>query len=328
MNQDKYISLIIKQLSEKLSIEEEKLLNEWISSDNANCAIKDKLVASWNKANHYKEEISLNEKEAWNKISSQLSDEKTEANGPTPTKTIPIWKRPLSIAASLLFLMASSWFFISDTDIKPVNYSTAANETLAITLPDGSLINLNENSQLAYIKENGQRNVDLSGEAYFDVSHNVSQPFIVKSNNTTTKVLGTEFNINSRSNNLTEVSLFKGKVSFTGADQNLILLPGDMVKYSAAENKIEKHYIENKNTIAWKTKELKFTNDKLENVVKTLATYFDKKIELKLNGHSCVFTSNFKNPDYNEVIDVLKFTYNLNIESNNNSDVINIKDCK
>lgn len=329
MNQEKYISLIIKQFSEKLSSEEEKVLSEWESSDITNRKLKDKLKASWDKAKHYKEDVNVNEKDAWSNISSKLHVETKRTTNPNIPKTIPIWRRPLSIAASLLVLAACSWFLLSDANGQKISYSTNTNETLDITLPDGSLIYLNENSQIAYLEEEGQRNVNLNGEAFFDVSHDAANPFVVKSNNTTTTVLGTKFNINAKSNELTEVSLYEGKVSFDGADQkSTILLPGNMIRHSSNQNKTELLPFKNENAIAWKTKELKFENDKIEEVIKTIEAYFDREIELKLNGNDCVFTSNFKDPKYNDVIEVLKFTYDLSIESRNSSDIINIKDCK
>jgi len=329
MNQDQYISLIIKQLSGSLSAEEEKLLSEWESSDIANSKLKDRLVASWDKADHYKEDITVDEQDAWSNISSKLDQNSSKATSTLSIKTIPIWRRPLSIAASLLVLFACSWFFLADAKVQTISYSTDTNETLDITLPDGSLISLNESSQLAYVEEDGQRNVSLSGEAFFDVTHDPANPFVVRSNNTSTTVLGTQFNINSVSTDITEVSLFEGKVSFSGDDQkSSILLPGNMIRYSSNQNKTEILPIKNDNTIAWKTKELKFTNDKIEEVVKTLETYFDKEIRLELNGNSCLFTSTFKDPAYNDVIEVLKFTYDLSVDSNENSDIINIKNCK
>jgi len=329
MNQDQYISLIIKQLSESLSAEEEKQLSEWVSTDIANSKLKDKLVASWDKTDHYKEDIFIDEEDAWSNISAELNSDASKATSPANTKIIPFWKRPLSIAASFLVLIACSWFLLSYSNGQTVNYSTNTKETLDITLPDGSLINLNENSQLAYVEEDGKRNVNLRGEAFFDVSHDAASPFVVKSNNTSTTVLGTQFNINGTSTSVTEVSLFEGKVSFSGADEeSTILLPGNMIRYARTQNKTELIPIKDENSIAWKTKELKFKDDKLEEVVKTLETYFDKKIELKLNGNTCAFTSNFKDPEYNEVIEVFNFTYDMSIESSNNSDIINIKDCK
>ena len=329
MNQDQYISLIIKQLSESLSAEEEKQLSEWVSKDIANIKLKDKLSASWDKADHYKEDITLDEKDAWSNISAKLNKGASKATNPSEINIIPIWRRPLSIAASLLALITCSWFLLSDVGGQAVNYSTNANETLDITLPDGSLINLNENSQLAYVEEDGKRNVNLSGEAFFDVSHDAANPFVVKSNNTTTTVLGTQFNINASSNQVTKVSLFEGKVSFEVADQeSTILMPGNILTYGKGENKTEVRSFENENAIAWKTKEFNFKNEKLETVIKTLETYLDIKLDVKLNGNACVFTGKFVDPNYDGVRSLLASIYEFSMENIKGKEIIIIKNCE
>ena len=104
-----------------------------------------------------------------------------------------------------------------------------------IALPDGSKVWLNAESRLTYPKSFSgicTRHVYLTGEAYFDVTENKSQPFIVETSNLQIKVLGTVFNVKSYDGEKNiETTLVKGSVLIEGtaADPNLkpILLKED-----------------------------------------------------------------------------------------------------
>jgi len=92
----------------------------------------------------------------------------------------------------------------------------------AYTLPDGSSVNLKGHSQLSYLKTfNGEsREVKLSGEADFDVSHDPGRPFIVHTGDIHTKVLGTAFNITT-SDKAISVTVMRGLVEVSNNRQVL-----------------------------------------------------------------------------------------------------------
>jgi len=87
-----------------------------------------------------------------------------------------------------------------------------------IQLPDGSVVRLNSSSSLTYDKNFGKnvREVNLTGEAFFDVTKDSSHPFIIHTNVIDIKVLGTAFNVKSYPNDaITETSLIRGTVEVT-----------------------------------------------------------------------------------------------------------------
>src|SRR5690606_7283691 len=93
--------------------------------------------------------------------------------------------------------------------------SNARGEKSKVILPDGTVIDLNYESILKYPKKFNDtiRQVELTGEAFFDVYHIDNYPFIVKTGVLETQVYGTSFNINSfDENQKLEVSLVTGKV--------------------------------------------------------------------------------------------------------------------
>jgi transmembrane sensor len=86
-----------------------------------------------------------------------------------------------------------------------------------VVLPDGTVVKLNAGSRLTYDKEYGStiREVNLMGEAFFDVVKNKEKPFIIHTKKITIKVLGTTFNVKSYPNETTETSLVRGSIEVT-----------------------------------------------------------------------------------------------------------------
>lgn len=323
MNQEYYITLISKQLSGTLSEKESVQLKEWTSENSANASLRKQVEKSWENANHYKSNLEVNEDAAWESIMGKLNQDVVNP-APTKTKVIPLWKRPLSIAATLLLLIAGSWFFINNSAEEIMNYSTANNETKNFVLPDGSKVTLNENSELTYDANAGNRLLNLSGEGFFEVTHNKEKPFIVNAHGTTTTVLGTVFNVDANIKDQVEVTLMEGKVSFEAPDlKKIILAPKQKVNYTKGQNDLALTTVKNENNVAWKTKKLNFKDTKITKVVETINEYFDKDLLLELKDSTCLFTGSFPNPNYNEVLEVLKFTYDLEIENNTSRLIIN-----
>lgn len=145
------------------------------------------------------------------------------------------------------------------------------------TLPDGSSVNLKENSQLNYLKTfNGEsREVKLSGEADFDVSHDPDRPFIVHTGEIHTKVLGTAFNITA-SDKAISVTVIRGLVEVSNnihvleqvkAAEQLTFYPDNQIfKKISIRDAQQKTSIENA---------LNFNGTSLEEVATRLENQFD-----------------------------------------------------
>lgn len=113
---------------------------------------------------------------------------------------------------------------------------TAHHQIKELTLPDGTHVWLNRASRLEWISssDNKERRVMLSGEARFAVAPDPGKPFLVRTNETTTRVLGTEFNVEAYpGEEEVKVSLLSGKVAFADSRDSSasILTPGNMVRY-------------------------------------------------------------------------------------------------
>ena len=143
-----------------------------------------------------------------------------------------------AIAASVLLACILSVHILNnvyDTDRITENIvSYVATDKMQVVLPDGSLIWLKPGSELSYDKEgfDTERVVTLEGEACFDIRHNQHNPFVVKTNLISVKVLGTIFNLKT-TEDVAETTLIRGLVLLqnTEGKEIMYLKPDHQVSY-------------------------------------------------------------------------------------------------
>ncbi|MGV3763192.1 FecR family protein [Parapedobacter sp.] len=154
-----------------------------------------------------------------------------------------------------------------------------------ITLSDGTRVWLNSNSTLKFPQEFSpeERLVEISGEAYFEVSHDSQRPFIVKSNYQEITVLGTTFNIKAYSEDgLNTTTLIEGSVRVRGNDSRdqLQLLPGEAaIAGKSRQLKIQTGDVEQ--AISWKKGEFNFNRTPFEEVAKQIARWYNLELEYR-----------------------------------------------
>lgn len=158
--------------------------------------------------------------------------------------------------AAAILLVASAGLFAllqinkGEKNSSPVSYvnevSTRPGSKSKIQLPDGSMVWLNAGSKLTYTKDFGKKNreVMLTGEAFFDVTKNPEKPFLIQTNSINIKVLGTAFNVKAYpEDKQTETSLIRGNIEVTiknRPNDKIFLSPSEKLvveNSSVAENK-------------------------------------------------------------------------------------------
>lgn len=313
---NKYIKLLSKKLTKGASLEEKEQLEQWANENSDQKAFVDETTKAWELSKNYAEQLSVDTNSAWDKFETKL-----ESNSVQPTLVrsfVSYWK-----AAAVIGLVTTSllWFAIQNrTEAVPVLeiVETGANEQKELTLPDGSVVLLNENSRLAYAKEFDVREVSLEGEAFFDVTKQNGQSFEIKTNTTKTRVLGTSFNVRAYDKMPVEVAVITGKVAVesieAGTKASVVLLPNEAVVYDAIAKKMEKNKQATNNSLAWKTQELVFDNMALGTVIETLERYFEVEIEGDPKILNCHYTGTFKEPKLEEVFNTIAFTFPTDLE--------------
>ncbi len=196
-------------------------------------------------------------------------------------------------------------------------------KTFEVHFTDGSSVHLNAGSRLSYPKNfdaHDARQVSLVGEAYFKIAKS-TKPFLVHTEDLSTKVLGTEFNVSAYADDATkEIVLVEGSVELlqdtpehTPAN---ILIPNQRATKTNTENTLFIENVDVKNHIAWMDGVLIFNSDTIAGIIKKLERRFNIRIdntyeklqELRFNGR-------FQDENLDEILKTMKahtdFSYAL-----------------
>jgi transmembrane sensor len=166
-------------------------------------------------------------------------------------------------------------------------YVTGDADQKILTLKDGSVIHMNQNSEIHINSDphSAKRQIQLRGEAYFQVTHNPERIFRVESGNAVIEVLGTEFNVRNTEHGELHVAVTDGSVSLisssSGNQQDAVILEkGQNTIFNSHTNQmvVENHGVQN--YLAWRTGRLVFEDLPLETVCVQLQ---------RLYGISCSF---------------------------------------
>lgn len=200
-----------------------------------------------------------------------------------------LWLKASAIAASITLLLGISNYISFHEGYKRLNSQMVEmvnpmGMRSSIILSDGTRVILNAGTTLSYPTAfvAGKREVKVSGEAFFEVSHDKEHPFIVSAENIKVKVLGTKFNVKAYDDDDNiEVTLEEGKVGVGLDTRNLIRLnPGQQVKYMKATNRFIKRDVRLKNYTAWVCGKFYFANQPLEKIAKQLERNFNVQIDI------------------------------------------------
>ncbi|REA62642.1 hypothetical protein DSL64_06870 [Dyadobacter luteus] len=202
------------------------------------------------------------------------------------------------IAAGLLMIIGIGVFallnrfalseFVYESSL--VSVSTGKNQKKKIKLSDGSLLWLNESTSVKYpasFEPDARKVILVEGEVYFDIKRDEKRPFLVSAAGTTTKVLGTAFNIRSYSHlQNVQVTVTRGKVAVEKSVCNdtrkitKVLLPNEQVSVDLKTREIKKVAVNSANSVAWTAGKLLFDNESLGNILAVIENKFDVHVSL------------------------------------------------
>ena len=192
-----------------------------------------------------------------------------------------------------------------------------------ISLPDGTKVHLNADSKLRYgTNFNGkQRQVELIGEAFFDVVKDADSPFIVKTGDIQIRALGTSFSVQAYPDdrNITTY-LSEGSVIVSSSHQSLKLNPGEAAVYSLTDTQMTKNREDDERLYtAWMNNEMVFDDEPIINIIKQLERNYNVKFEIKSDKlKSFTFTGTLKNASLQSTLYALQFTSSIYYKQKNN----------
>lgn len=175
-----------------------------------------------------------------------------------------------------------------------VSYNTLFNprgsKVAIISLADGTKVWLNTASTLRYFSSvgKGERKVELTGEAYFEVARDASRPFVVAANGINTEVLGTHFNVNRYPDEaVAQVTLLEGSIKVTRDRSTSVLKPGQQARVNHSIEVIKNADVEA--AVAWKNGQFNFEDQPVANVLKQVGRWYDVDIRYEKEIPGIVF---------------------------------------
>ncbi|ATL46059.1 hypothetical protein COR50_02150 [Chitinophaga caeni] len=235
-------------------------------------------------------------------------------------RSVSVWKALgwSAAAAAVVAFVALLWMNMLDRVREPIISEPLANNEVRsdsivskhvqfVHLPDGSTVLLGENSQLEYDMDFNRthRVVTLKGEGYFDIKKNESKPFIVKSGEIQTVVLGTSFNMKAYPDQpKVTVTVTRGKVRVEGYNENFgIVLPDQQLAINKDAKTITLSQVDVKKEIAWKDRYLVLDDISMEDAAVILGDKYHCKILFaNENLKHCRISATFSNEQSLEVV--------------------------
>ncbi len=270
------------------SSESEKLLN-WLKESKENLRYYFAAKRAWLEEKTPEEEKFPDD--SWNRL--KLRTVVSEEDGANKDRSWGITFKKLSVAASVLILLGISSFLgiklkeVYEFDQTVHEISVPKGARTSLTLPDGTNVWLNSGTTLKYKSDFGRknRNINLSGEAFFDVRQQDNSAFTVNTRDMDIRVLGTRINVKSYpEDNMTETTLITGKAELLIADRQkdyspVSLSPNQKVTYSRDTDTLFYQQIEDaEECSAWKDGRLRFRSETLKNIARDLERFYNVEI--------------------------------------------------
>ena len=304
---------IYKYLEGKATEAEQYRLLKWLRNKE-NRFVFNSFSLEWKKGLD-ESQIPKENKEAWNRIQTEML-QKGYQQWQHSGKTQSFFKY-----AAIFFFVVSIVSIVWKWNVSQTAETTnelftnvfAENGQISkVILPDGSLVWLNSGSKITYsnLFGNANRNIKLTGEAYFDVAHNEELPMVVSCGELKVKVLGTEFNVAAYDEmNGIDVVLEKGAVELL--DSKVLtfqyqLKPGEMAKFNKTNRNLRISEVNTTKFTSWKDGIMNIYDQPLDKVVKKLETRYNQKFKYSNEIKHYRYTFTIKNESMNEIINLMK----------------------
>lgn len=297
--------------------------------------------------------------EKWSRLSSRISNSEEQSTNiiPFSQKKAKIFWGVRVAAAAVVITITTIGYLLHQQNRKQYP-STNAKESLEIVvnvpngerkkiiLPDSTSIQLNSGSQLVYNKNfgEGNREVRLTGEAFFEVTKDAEHPFLVNTNRMTVKVLGTVFNVKAyNTKEDIETTVVEGKVEVSlneGSEKKVILLPNEKISLKndglvkTGNNSIAPHVgisyeVKTVNSnikqsgipeeVAWIKEKVIFTDETFETVALKMERWYNVRIHFDNEKmKSALINGDFEKVDINKAMQILQMLVGFKYTIHNN----------
>ena len=259
----------------------------------------------------------------------------------SPQNRFIIPKSKWGIASVIIVAIGISiWFsdFTSMDNTSPnrADYMTkvsARGQKLTVRLSDGSIVKLNSESKIIYpqsFENTSSREIQLTGEAFFEVTKDETKPFVITSGELVTSVLGTSFNIKAYPKEETiSVTVATGRVRVETKTNSLskqmeILTPGQQGFFDKKNTDLMKSEVDLEKFLSWKDNKIVFDDLPFIEAITILERWFDQEITFEdpQDAADCYISGKFENESLDNILDGLKFLKGFDYQILNNKSIL------
>lgn len=331
---DKIDKLIFKYFDDSCTADEARQVLEWFDTPEGQAFLKKNLNADIERIDEELVRYMVPGLDSGKLLNSIRKKIRVGRYTP-PDKKQDSLKSWLKVAATVLVIVTASLFAYSSwqTDTgdmeepTPAHYATADDQQREITLSDGSTIRLNSNSEvwITHDYSGEKREVQLSGEAYFDVVHDSGRPFFIYTNGATVEVLGTAFNVKALpSGRDVQLAVMDGRVSFASADDSaenpaVVLKQGQFGYMDLEKHTIDIEEFGVENYTNWIKGRLVFDQLTLDRVCLQLDRFYDLQCSYSdASLRKLTLTADFSNDSLEKTLSVISLSLGIQFEKSGN----------
>ncbi|MDR1371031.1 MAG: DUF4974 domain-containing protein [Dysgonamonadaceae bacterium] len=224
-------------------------------------------------------------------------------------------KRFIDVAAVLLILVFCAQLYLKPQKIESFEIVAGQGKKTSLTLSEGSKVVINSGSKIIYDSNYNlkDRSLKLEGEAFFDVKYDPEKPFIVECKDIKIKVLGTSFDVKAyQVEDHISIVLTSGKIKLTTPKEEIEMFPNDRIVYNKTTQITILEKINTENYMDWMQDYLRFENESLGVIMKTISQIYNVKIVFEDPGlETQRFTGTIDNTSINSVLDAIKLTSSI-----------------
>lgn len=321
-DQQKRAEQIGRYLSGEMTGEERQALEQWINASVENRTFFEEMNSVWQITQPVNVDSDYDISAQWSELSNAIGLDKK------PGAKLRVMYRVVAAAAAVaLLIMAihSKNRWMGGESNHPVLVSTEQTEgNRTIDLPDGSTVWLRQGSTISYDRTFDERNVELTGEAFFEVESDPEHPFTVTTGSSTVRVLGTRFNVRELPDGDVELYVEEGRVNFSVTKDGVAavapkLITRDQVAVMRLANReIQRLDKSMANITSWRSGILRFDGAPMDQVFRDLERYYRVEFEFASDALStCTLKADFEAAPIEDVIETIEFSLGWQLERKN-----------
>jgi transmembrane sensor len=272
LNDEMICSLIIDSIDQTITPENKILLDCWRKADLAHERIFQDYLDVQVNLDKINDRSSYNTQSSWESLDKKLHFK---------NKTIFHW---YNLAAAVLIILSVGYYFINDNYVV---IETKNNKLTSITLPDGTLVNMNKATTIRYNKnyfEKDRRLELLRGEIFIHVVKHHAPQFILDMGKVDARDIGTSFNV-LRNDKQVSITVADGSVALRNikSNQQVLLKAGEVGYYTTDTEELKSANNNNLNYKAWLDRKFTFNGVPTEEVVAQLEKAYQTSISINGN---------------------------------------------